>query len=1156
MRTFISVLICTILSIPVISGEVTKSYHFSDYTVSNVGEYQLVGFDGCLNTAESGKPSMPWFAVKLLLPPGEKVVSVTVSGQSEVSIPGTFMIYPQQVSRPLSEGGSGIFMMDQAVYNSDAVYPTKMKGNVSTQYMNGHGIALLSICPLMYNPSKGSLSYYEDIRVTVNTEKDQRSSVALNMLSSSKAVQDRISGFVDNPGMMSSYPAKSNKSTPYQLLIITPQAFENEFEELIELYMYRGLISEVKTVEDISATISGQDLQEKIRNYIIQEYQNSSIEYVLLGGDVEHVPYRGFYCYVQSGSGYEDDNIPADLYYNALDGSWNDDGDNRWGEIGEDDLLPELAVGRLSFSYPNELDAMLNKTISYQDNPVLGEFEHPILAGEHLYDNPQTWGSDYLRLLIGYHEDNGYTTNGIPTTHEIDSLYELHENWGTSTILDRINQGRSFIHHVGHANSTYVMHLMNSDITNANFSQVNGTTHNYALFQSHGCICGAFDDSDCIMERMVAIDNFAVAVVGNSRYGWFNEGQTEGPAAHLHREMLDAMYDEKLDRIGQAFMECKIQTAPWVTAPGQHEEGALRWNFYDINILGDPTLQIWCDEPFLADAIFDSPILVGATSFDVTVLSNNVPVEGLSCTLTRDGVMHGTSQTDANGQATIAIEPPFTSVGNAQLTISGYNCQKRTYSIAVAPSGLPFIIYHDHEIDDEIGGNANGLPDFGETNLMTINLKNAGTADASNVSAAISTTSEYVEITDAEGEYGDMTAGSTAGTSNDYAYDISDDVPDQEIVEFMINITDDSKESWLDQFSIVLNAPVLESGAMIIDDQAGGNGNGFLDPGENAAIVFGALNTGHATAPGAMASLEINSPWVSIVGSATAEIGDMVPGMNESATFEVHVDEGTPLGSNIQFVFSVTSGAYGFTDDFFTSAGVLVEDWESGDFTTFHWQFEGNAPWTINSNEAYEGSYCAKSGNIFDGQQSELFLYIDVLADGDLSFYRKVSSEAEWDFLRFYIDYDMVGEWSGELNWEAVSYPVTQGLHTFRWVYEKDGYLSNGEDCAWIDYIVLPPVDIATGIQTNDSGSGLNFNIWPNPAGSALHIGYTLDRTTAVDIAVFDLLGHKIAQYENGIIREKGNYLSEIDVSGFKAGIYLCCIKTSEGIHTEKLIVK
>src|SRR5690606_30009472 len=106
---------------------------------------------------------------------------------------------------------------------------------------------------------------------------------------------------------------------------------------------------------------------------------------LLLGGDVDIVPARGLYCYVESGSGYSSNDIPADLYYAALDGTWNDDGDDRWGEPGEDDLLPEIGVARMPFGNVAELDNMLNKILMYQDQPVLGELENPLFAGENLY---------------------------------------------------------------------------------------------------------------------------------------------------------------------------------------------------------------------------------------------------------------------------------------------------------------------------------------------------------------------------------------------------------------------------------------------------------------------------------------------------------------------------------------------------------------------------------------------------------------------------------------------------------------------------------------------------------------------------------------------------------------------------------------------------
>ena len=107
-----------------------------------------------------------------------------------------------------------------------------------------------------------------------------------------------------------------------------------------------------------------------------------------------------------------------------------------WGEIGEDDLLPDVSVARIPASNTSELNYLLNKIVSYQDNPVLNELDKPILAGEELWSNPQTWGGDYLDLLIGYHEDNGYTTEGIPIEDNIEKLYDRDLGyWSGSTLI-------------------------------------------------------------------------------------------------------------------------------------------------------------------------------------------------------------------------------------------------------------------------------------------------------------------------------------------------------------------------------------------------------------------------------------------------------------------------------------------------------------------------------------------------------------------------------------------------------------------------------------------------------------------------------------------------------------------------------------------------
>ena len=57
---------------------------------------------------------------------------------------------------------------------------------------------------------------------------------------------------------------------------------------------------------------------------------------------------------------------------------------------------------------------------------------------------------------------------------------------------------------------------------------------------------------------------------------------------------------------------------------------------------------------------------------------------------------------------------------------------------------------------------------------------------------------------------------------------------------------------------------------------------------------------------------------------------------------------------------------------------------------------------------------------------------------------------------------------SGEVAWSQISFPVTAGVHTFKWGYSKDGSVVSGSDAAWVDYIVFPPsVTVAPEIVIN-----------------------------------------------------------------------------------------
>lgn len=230
-------------------------------------------------------------------------------------------------------------------------------------------------------------------------------------------------------------------------------------------------------------------------------------------------------------------------------------------------------------------------------------------------------------------------------------------------------------------------------------------------------------------------------------------------------------------------------------------------------------------------------------------------------------------------------------------------------------------------------------------------------------------------------------------------------------------------------------------------------------PSSGSLTVSKALNalpsaalTGYVYNP---ASNPVAGAQISVVGAA------VTPATTNASGFYTLT---LPVGA--QYVLRATAAGYAADQDtlMFSGAtshnfnlGVLsTEDFESANFTRFPWAMGGTLPWTITTTSPHAGTYCARSGAITHNQTSDLSVNLDVAVAGTVSFYYKVSSEATYDFLQFYLDGVQQGAWSGKVAWTLASYSVTAGNHTFLWRYMKDGSLSSGSDAGFVDDITFP----------------------------------------------------------------------------------------------------
>ena len=129
----------------------------------------------------------------------------------------------------------------------------------------------------------------------------------------------------------------------------------------------------------------------------------------------------------------------------------------------------------------------------------------------------------------------------------------------------------------------------------------------------------------------------------------------------------------------------------------------------------------------------------------------------------------------------------------------------------------------------------------------------------------------------------------------------------------------------------------------------------------------------------------------------------------------------------------------------------------------------GALPWFGQSIVTHDGVSAAQSGAIGDNQES--WLQTSVSGPGTLSFWWKVSSETNFDWLEFYLNGVLqTNRISGEVNWQQQFVALPAGAQTLRWRYSKDPYCcAVGSDAAWLDQVdfVMASWLELVGVSTN-----------------------------------------------------------------------------------------
>ena len=595
-------------------NRLTITYNFAYPEIKKINingfEYDQITVKDAPCFGNPGEPFLPMKGAYILLPKNNQVKKITVTSNSRISFGLGYNIIPvsEIVPRSMILKSKSHLIKNEEIYSSENSFPNTLFSKVGSYNFRGYTILVLTLYPVQYKPSTGELFYYPEIRVDVTTVKTQKNNIFYRGLDEDK---NEVLKKIDNPEILETYSGETRVKTDiknqYDLLILTSNEFKNSFQPLKVAHENKGLKVEIKTLNDISIFPEAVT-PEDIRDFVRKEYMDHGIEYLLLGGDADIIPDKILYV-----SGMDEDKwfydtlMPVDQYYGYLDGPFNSDGDDRWGEPndgengGDVDLFAEVYVGRACVDTVEDVNNFVQKTASYLNMNYDEYLSKVILAGEYLGDyGVSSFGGNLLDPLIDGSDIDGFTTTGIPSEkYTIDTVYDrdwpgftLTNPWSTGweaeDLINRINTNVHIINHDGHSYYGYNMKMSNSFVDYF-------TNDKPCFVYSVGCMAGGFDDPegyDCYAETItVKTDKGAFAGIWNARYGFFWSQRTDGDSSMYLRQFWDAVFGENIPIIGKANQDSKEDNLYLIT------RSCMRWTYYELNLFGDPSIAFHTSFP-------------------------------------------------------------------------------------------------------------------------------------------------------------------------------------------------------------------------------------------------------------------------------------------------------------------------------------------------------------------------------------------------------------------------------------------------------------------------------------------------------------------------------------------------------------------------------
>lgn len=899
-----------------------KELPIKNIQFERVNGYDIVTLPNGILLGQEGAPELPHLKLNYVIPINKKVVEIKTLAYEETTIDGEYFIHPKQPEYITSYNNKKKFVEPLAKYYGINDYsPRSIFSDILMGFNSGTKICSFLYSPVRYNPVARKIRVITKITLELIFEDCVDEMVTSDKLSERprSLMLGNIKSMVENPEEVEARTSLSKgttkkkggkglsiatpKTMTVDQVIITNEALANTFQALADWKTKRGLPTTIKTTEWIGENYNGADLQEKIRNFIIDAYTNWGTIWFLLGGDSDILPVRyawisHFYnsdleLHVPNG-----EFIPCDMYYACLDRNWNADGDNTYGEANWDrnndgtfaqcsygvnidniDMNFDVFVGRIPVNDTVELNNYLVKYFNYVKSD-LNNKKNTLLYSANSNSVFSSYMDAVFESLPGYFNVvKNYECIGGQTQFCADK----------QDVLNNINGDNGTDFHLicgaGHG-SVSSFEACIGDITKDNMATLHNSNTDQVIYSIH-CNTMAFD-KECVAEEYLIRPFGGVAYIGNTRFGWVND------AIYLNMPFVDFLYNDDKDIISSAFFSMKEEKTIF------NYDCTNRWRFFSHNLCADPEMRIWTSNPKqLGVSVNPAAVLLGNVTLFVTIDSLVSGESALVC-IQKGQEVYEVMTISSNGTYTfqLFIDTP----GAIDVTVTANNYTPFETAVYANATTAPVVYVHDVFYDDvsegTIHGNGNGINDAGETVMISLELRNSGLSALSACDASISCNSTDFSFLSDQTSVGSIPSGGRDTVQFLYSIDslaIGKSIHDLNPIIFSLHLTDDGDTLFTDEFNATLLSAEIEQANKSVLTTTGQDT--AIMAGDEVVLDINLINTGTGEA----------ALYATLTRDATKDVYGYIATCDESEHAYPVIGKNETSAAQSQYEFAVSS---------------------------------------------------------------------------------------------------------------------------------------------------------------------------------------------------------------------------------------------------------